>query len=75
MGDQFGFLPFPNPAAAWPARMSVEEGRERGEGRMRVGAQSRPLQRGSLGIVFSRSGERRKPCNVALGVQDRGLEN
>ena len=42
---------------------------------MRVGAQRRPLQRRSLGRVLSRSGERRKPRNVALLVQDRGLRN
>ena len=73
MRGEFGFLPLANPAAAWPARMSLKEGGERGEGRVRVGAQRRPFERRSLGRVSGRRGERHEARDVALPVQDRGL--
>ena len=72
MRGQFAFLPVAKRAAAGPGRMGLEEGRELGEGRMRVGAQRRPFQRRSSGRVARGLCERREARSVALVVEDRG---
>ena len=41
---------------------------------MRVGAQRRPFQRQSLGLVIGGLGQRRQARDVAFVVQDRGCE-
>ena len=73
MRSEFGFLPVANPIAARPGRMGLEEGAERREGWTGVGAQRRPFQRRSPGLVVRRLGERRQARSVALIVQDHGL--
>ena len=73
MRGQFGFLALANPAAAWPGRMGLEEGGERGEGRMGVGAQGRPFQRRSPAASFAAWASAARPADVAPIVEDRGL--
>ena len=73
MRRQFGFLQLANPRAAWPARMRLEEGGKRVEGRVGVGPQSCPFERRTLIRVSGRRCERHETRGVALPVEDYGL--
>ena len=71
MNQEVGLLPVAHVAQPRPSRVGLAEGLERREGRMRIGAQGRPLERKTLVRIVGRSRERRERYDIALPVGQR----
>ena len=73
MDEELGFLPGAQVADPGPGRMRLCEGIERGEGRVRIGAQRRPLQRQALVGIDGRvrKGDETRDVPLAIGLSRR----